>query len=132
MCTAWETPRGAARLHGWGRGVRKAMRSPWGCRRGNPLVGLLGGQALAPDVPAPTCLPLSQRNSAPSPQGPGQKPERPACQDPHRQQLAIRPAAPSRPVLSALAGGSHSGFLPALSRIPPKGAHPHDPLSPAS
>ena len=48
MCTAWETPRGAARLHGWDRGVRKAMRSPWGYRRGNPLVGLLLGQALAP------------------------------------------------------------------------------------
>ena len=44
--TARETPRGVALVLGRGRGVQKAMRRLWGCRRGPPSVGLLGGQAL--------------------------------------------------------------------------------------
>ena len=44
--TARETPWGAALVLGRGRGVQKAMRRLWGCRRGPPSVGLLGGQAL--------------------------------------------------------------------------------------
>ena len=47
--------------------------------------------------------------------------------DPLRQQLVSTPIAPGRLVLSAAAGGSHSGFLPDPRQIPPKGAHPHDP-----
>ena len=75
-----------------------------------------------------TCRPLPQRNAPPPHRGPGRNQRCPAPpRDPLRQQLASTPIAPGRLVLSAAAGGSHSGFLPAPRQIPPKGARPHDP-----
>ena len=113
MYTARETPRGASRVLRQGQRVRKAMRRLWGCRRGPPSVGLLGGQALAPSG---IChLPhaaLSLREMPCLPQGPRQKPELPpgtladSSWRPHPLPLATR---------SFCRGwGSHSGFLPAL------------------
>ena len=126
--TARETPRGAALVLGWGRGVQKAMRRLWGCRRGPPSVGLLGGQALT--LSGVCSLPhaaLSLREMHPLPTGAQAETRDAPPRDPLRQQLASTPIAPGRLVLSAAAGGSHSGFLPAPRQIPPKGAHPHDP-----
>lgn len=97
MCTARETPRGAAWLHGRGRGVWKAMRSPWGCRRGNPLVGLLGGQALAPSG---MCrLPhaaLSLREMPPPPhRGPGRNQSCPPARTPADSSWPSTPLPPA-------------------------------------
>ena len=124
---------GAARVLGQGQGVRKAMRRLWGCRRGPPSVGLLGGK-LSPllGCAAFHMPPSPSEKCTPSPQGPRQKPELPPP-GPPQTAAGVHPHCPQPPGPFCRGWWFTLWLLPACPPTnPTQGGPPSRPLSPPS